>query len=174
MEEIEPGQRAGHDAGAVIAAPARDDLLLLRPAEDVVVVPDQLDVGLVGVRAGQAEIDAAHALRRAVDDHLGKRDRRLGAVADIGVVVGEVLRLLGDGVGDLLAAVADIDAIEAGEGIDALAAVDVPDGDAFAAGHDAGRRLAARMRAHMGRGMEEMVAIPGGEFVRAGRAFFYS
>ena len=114
------------DAGAVIAAPARDDLLLLRPAEDVVVVPDQLDVGLVGVRAGEAEIDPGHALRRAVDDHLGQRDRGLGAVPDIGVVVGEVLRLGGDRIGDLLAAVADIDAIEAGEGVELAVAVAVP------------------------------------------------
>ena len=62
VEEVEAGQRAGHDARAVIAAPARDDLLLLGPAEHVVVVPDQLDVGLVGVGAGQAEIDAATCL----------------------------------------------------------------------------------------------------------------
>ena len=165
VEKVEAGQRPGHDARAVIAAPARDDLLLLRPAEHVVVVPDQLDVGLVGVGTRQAEIDAGHAFRRAVDDHLGERDRGLGAVADIGVVVGEVLRLRGDRVGDLLAAIADIDAVEPGKGVDALLAVDVPDGDAFAAGDDAGRRFAARMRAHMGRGMEEMVAIPGGEFV---------
>jgi hypothetical protein len=41
----------------VIAAPARDDLLLLGAAEDVVVVPDELDVGLVGVRPAEAEID---------------------------------------------------------------------------------------------------------------------
>ena len=86
-------------------------------------------------------------------------------MADIGVVIGEVLGLRGDRVGDLLAAIADIDAVETGEGVDAFLAVDVPDVDAFAAGDDAGRRFAAGMRAHMGRGMEEMVAIPGGEFV---------
>src|SRR3546814_2781473 len=36
VEQLEAGERAGHQARAVIAAPARDDLLLLRPAEDVV------------------------------------------------------------------------------------------------------------------------------------------
>src|SRR3546814_9929013 len=61
VEQLEAGERAGHQARAVIAAPARDDLLLLRPAEDVVVVPDELDVGLVGVRAREAEVDLAHA-----------------------------------------------------------------------------------------------------------------
>jgi hypothetical protein len=102
---------------------------------------------------------------RAVDDHLRERDRGLGAVADIGVVIGEVLCLLGDGIGDLLAAIADIDAIEAGKGVEAFAARRVGDVDAFAAGNDAGRRLAARMHAHMGRGMEEVVAVPGVQFV---------
>ena len=101
VEELQAGQGAGHDAGAVIAAPARDDLLFLRPAQHVVVVPDQLDVGLVGVRAREAEIDPAHARGRALDDHLRQFDGRLAAVADIGVIVGELMGLLGDGLGDL-------------------------------------------------------------------------
>src|SRR3546814_1513005 len=78
VEQLEAGERAGHQARAVIAAPARDDLLLLRPAEDVVVVPDELDVGLVGVRAREAEVDLAHAPSvppgRTVDDHLGRSE----------------------------------------------------------------------------------------------------
>lgn len=57
VEEFEAGQTSGHDAGSVIAAPARDDLLLFRPPEDVVVIPDQLNVGLVGIGAGKTEID---------------------------------------------------------------------------------------------------------------------
>ena len=85
---------------------------------------------------------------------------------DIGVVVGQFLRLRGDGVGDLLAAVADIDAIETGEGIEAFAAADIGDVDAFAASYHPCRGLAARMHAHMRGGVEEMVAVPGGAFVR--------
>ena len=127
VEQLQPGQRARHQARAVIAAPARDDLLLLGPAEDVVVVPDQLDVGLVRVRAREAEIDLGHVLGRAVEDHLGQRDRRLGAVADIGVVIGQLVRLLGDRLGDLLTAVADIHAVEAGEGVEQPVAVAVLD-----------------------------------------------
>ena len=49
VKQFKPGQRSGHQARAVIAAPARDDLLLLGPSKDVVVVPDQLDVGFVRV-----------------------------------------------------------------------------------------------------------------------------
>ncbi len=51
VEELQARERARHHARAVIAAPARDDLLLLLPAEHVVHVPDELDDGLVGVRA---------------------------------------------------------------------------------------------------------------------------
>ena len=64
---------------------------------------------------------------------------------DIGMIIGELAGLLGDGVGDLAAAIADIDAIEAGEGVQAAPAVTVGDVDALAAGDDAGRRIAAAM-----------------------------
>ena len=113
VEELQPGERAGDEPRAVIAAPARDDLLLLGALQDIVVVPDELDVGLVGVGAAEPEIDARHVGRSTLDDHLGERDRGLRAVADIGVVVGELLGLLRDRVGDFLSPVADIDAIEA-------------------------------------------------------------
>ena len=87
-------------------------------------------------------------------------------MADIGVVVGEFVRLGGDGVGDLLAAVADIDAVEAGEGVEQPVAVAILDIDAGAAGDDAARALAARVLGEMGRGMEEVLPVP---LCRAGR-----
>jgi hypothetical protein len=88
-------------------------------------------------------------------------------MADIGVVVGQLACLLGDRRGDLAAAVAGIDAIEPGEGVEAAAAIPVDDVDAFAGDDDAIGRVAARMIGHVGRGVEEMVAVPGGEFVGA-------
>jgi hypothetical protein len=165
VEQLQPRQRAGHQPRAVIAAPARDDLLLLGPAEDVVVVPDQLDVGLVGVRPAEAEIDLRHPRRRPFEDHVRERDRGFGAVADIGVVIGQLARLRGDGVGDLGAAIADIHAIEPGEGVEQAAAVTVLDIDALAAGDHARGRLAARMLGEMGGGVEERLAVPLGELV---------
>ncbi|MNP55648.1 hypothetical protein D3C76_1503090 [compost metagenome] len=51
VEAGQSGEAAGDQARTVVAALARDDLLLLRPAEHVVVVAHQLDLGLVGVRA---------------------------------------------------------------------------------------------------------------------------
>jgi hypothetical protein len=158
-------EAAAHQAGAMVAAPAGDDLFLLRTTEDVVDVPDQLEIGLVGVRSGEAEEHAAHGLGSAVDDHLGQPDRGLGAMAHIGMVIRQGSGLCGNGVGDLGAAIADIDAIEAREGVEAALALPVHDVDALAPGDDAVRRLSAGMLGHVRGRMEEMVPVPGVEFV---------
>src|SRR5690606_12316790 len=64
-------------------------------------------------------------------------------------------------------AVADVHAVEAREGIVTAPSVGVVDGAALASGDDATWRLAARMHAHVGRGMEEVVAVPGVQVVVA-------
>ena len=51
VEQRKPGQAARHHARPVKATPPADNLLLLRATQDVVVIPDQFDVGLVGIRA---------------------------------------------------------------------------------------------------------------------------
>ena len=71
-------------------------------------------------------------------------------MADIGVVVAQLVGLLGDGLGNLSLAVADVDAVEAGEAVEAALAVAVFDIDAAAAGDDPGRRFTARMLGHVG------------------------
>jgi hypothetical protein len=86
-------------------------------------------------------------------------------VADIGVVIGELLGLRGDRLGDLGAAVADIDAIEPGEGVEQPVAVAVLDEHALAAAHDALGGLAAGELGEVGRGVEEIVAVPLGDLV---------
>src|SRR3546814_14593386 len=82
-------------------------------------------------------------------------------MTDVGVVVGQLLRLLGDRLGDLFAAVADVHAVEAGEGVEQAGAVAVADVDTLAAGNDARTPLAARKLREVGRGMEEAVPVPG-------------
>ncbi len=82
---------------------------------------------------------------------------------DIGMVIGELAGLFGDRLGDLAATVTDIDAVEPGEAVQQPVAVAVLDEDALAGLDDAVGRLAARMRAHRGRRVKEMVAIPGVE-----------
>ena len=86
-------------------------------------------------------------------------------MADIGVVVGELAGLRGDGVGDLGAAVADVDAVETGEGVEEALAVAVLDVDAGAAGDDARGGLAAGVLGEVGGGVEEGLAVPEGELV---------
>ena len=51
LVDLEPGQAAGGQRDAVIAALAGDELLLLGTAERIVVVPDELDDGVVGFTA---------------------------------------------------------------------------------------------------------------------------
>ena len=146
MEGGQPGERTGGNAGAVIAALARDDLLLLRPASDIVVVAHQLDLGLVGIAAGESVVDLVEAVAGELGDTLGERDQRLVGVADIGVVVGEFLGLGVDGLGDLGTPVADVDAVEPGKGVDHLTPVAVNDGDPLATGDDTPRRIAMGVR----------------------------
>jgi hypothetical protein len=100
----------------------------------------------------------------------GEADGRLVAVTGVGVIVGELARLLGDGLGDLHAAVAHVNAVEPGEGVQALAALAVDDRDPLAALDDACRRLAPSMRAHGRRGMEQMVTVRALERVAVGQA----
>jgi len=144
----------------MITAPARDDLLLLRPAEDVVVVPNQLDLRLVGVRAGKPEIDVVQSFGCTLCDHVCECDGGLARMACIGVIIGELARLLGDGFGDLQPPISDIDAVKSGKSVEAAPPFTIDHIDALAASHDAVRTLAARMRTHSGGGMEEMLAVP--------------
>ena len=107
----------------MIATPARDNLFLRGPPEDVVVIPDQLDVGLIRVRAGRAEIDLGHMIRCPIHDHLGQGDARLGAVTYIRMVVGQRMRLFCDSLCDLGPAIADIHAIKPSEGVEKPVAI---------------------------------------------------
>ena len=160
VEQLQPSQRARHQTRPMIATPARDDLFLLGAAKDVVVVPDQLDVGLIRVRTAKAEIDLAHAFGRAVEDHLGQGDARLGAVADIGVVIGQFMRLLGNRLGDLGPAIADVDAVEARKGVKQLVAIAVGDMAALGGLDHTGRAFATGVLRQMGGGVKEILTVP--------------
>jgi hypothetical protein len=70
-------------------------------------------------------------------------------VPDIGVIEGELVRLLGDGVGDFGAAVTDVDAVKTGERIQALLAGAVGNVDPLAGFDDAHRRLAGGVPPHI-------------------------
>jgi hypothetical protein len=155
----------------VIAAPARDDLFLLRAAEDIVVVPNQLDVGLVGIRSGLAEVDFGHVIRRAIEDHFRERDRGFCAVAHVGMVIGKLAGLGGNGVGNFGAAIANIDAIEPGKSIEKVVPVAVFNMAALAGFDDPSWGFAAGVLGEMGRWVKEILAIPLIELVIFQHAF---
>ena len=114
----QPGQACRHRGGAVVPALARNDLFLLGLADDVVVVPNQLDLRLVSVRTREAKEDAFHASACERDQLLGQQDglRVRGARED--VVIGQLARLLCNGVDDGLSAIAHIHAVHAGHAVD--------------------------------------------------------
>ena len=149
----------------MIPAPAADDLLLLGSPQDIVVIPDQLDVGFIGIGAGQPEIDLGHALWRAIKDHLGQGDAGFGPVADIGMVIGQFAGLIGDGLGDLLTSIADVDTIETGKGIQQTDAIAVGDVASLCRLDDPLRDIAAREFGQMGRRMKEILAVPLGQLI---------
>ena len=118
MQAVQPGQPGRSHGDAVITTPAGDDLLLLGPAQDVVVVPDQLDLGVVGVGTAVAEEHLRHRDRGRLDQSLGQRasTRRWPSKRTSGSRQAGFLRP--DGVGHLEVPVADVHAPQAGHGVE--------------------------------------------------------
>ena len=160
VEDGKAGEAARDHAASVVAPVAGDDLLLPWPADHVVVVPDQLHLGLVGIGAGEAEVHLAHVVRRQPQDAVGEADGRLVGMTRVGVEVGELLGLLVDGVRHLGAPVADVDAVEAGEGVDEFRSAPVDDADALARHHDAWiAGDLVRVVLQVGGGMQKALAV---------------
>ncbi|MND88893.1 hypothetical protein D3C80_809320 [compost metagenome] len=116
----------------MVSAITGNNLFLLRQTTQVVVVPNQLGLGFVGVGARQAVKHLTHLARGHFYQPIGQPRQLVGGVRGIGMVVRELVCLAGDGFGYLGAAVADVHAIQAGEAVDVLTAGRVCDGDAFA------------------------------------------
>ena len=127
---VHPGHAAeagGADRAAVIAVAARDDDLLVRLAEQAPVVADEADDGVVGLGPGIGEEHPVEAGRRQLAQLAGQLDgRRVGALEEA-VVVGQLPQLAAPGVGQLGAAVAEVDAPEPGHPVEDLLAVLLPD-----------------------------------------------
>ncbi|MCY1271016.1 hypothetical protein D9M70_195650 [compost metagenome] len=125
----------GH-GGAVVAVPAADDDFLLWLALGRPVVADHAQHGVVGFRAGAGEEHVVHAFRRDLGDRLGEFHRRRMRGLEEQVVEGQFPHLPGRRLHQLLAAVADVDAPQAGHAIEDLVAFAVPDVHAFGLGDD--------------------------------------
>ena len=97
----------------------------------------QAQDGVVGLGAGIDEEGMVEVARRQFGQ-LGRQfDGRLGGALEEAVVVGQLRHLLRRHLAQLLAAVADVDAPQAGEGIEQLVALGIPDIAALALGEDA-------------------------------------
>ena len=77
------------------------------PAERVVHVPDELDLGVVRFRSGRAEEHLRDRHRRDLLELLGELDRRIVAAPAEQVRVGQLAHLRGRGLHQLLVAVAE-------------------------------------------------------------------
>src|SRR5690606_27102289 len=102
------------DGGAVVTIDAADDGLLLRLALQVPVATHHAHHGVVGLRAGAGEEHVVHVRRSLLGDGAGQLHRRRVGALEEAVVVGQFEHLPVRGVGQLGAAVADVDAPEAG------------------------------------------------------------
>ena len=126
----------GH-GGAVVAIVAADEDVLLRLVLHRPEMAHQAQDGVVGLGAGIDEEGMVEVARRQFGQ-LGRQfDGRLGGALEEAVVVGQLRHLLRRHLAQLLAAVADVDAPQAGEGIEQLVALGIPDIAALALGEDA-------------------------------------
>jgi hypothetical protein len=146
----------------VIAAEAGDDLLLRRSPAQVVVVADQLDVRVVGIRARTAEEDpcevaGAGLVAEQREDTVGEPNDRLARGRPEDVVIVEVLDRPLCGFGDFGAAVADVDAPETGAAVDQLAPLVILDAHAPAALDDQG--AIAHVGGDRGERMEQALPV---------------
>ena len=144
----------------MVTAPPRDDLFLFRPSKNVVVIPDQLDVGLVRIRPSQAEIDLGHRRWSPVHHHFGQGNGRFGAVTHVGMVIRQLMGLRSNCIGNFRAPVSDIHTVQPGEGIQQLFTVTVLDVNTLGAGDHPGRSFTAPVFCQVGGRVKKVFAIP--------------
>ena len=161
VEHGEARQAGSGDGGAVIGVLARDDLLLLRAPHRVVVVPGDLDLGVVGLRAGVGEEHLGGGCGRQGLELLGERNGRLVAAAAEQVREGEARHLLACGLDELRVAVAEPRAPQPGQALDVSLAGVVVDVDAFAALQY--QRPRAAVGQEVGGGMQQGFHVTRGE-----------
>ena len=124
------------------------------------VVPDELDLRLVGVGSGQAEEGALHPPAGQFQQLVGQDDGFRVGCAREDVVVRQLGGLLRDGVDDLLPAVAHVHAVHPRHPIDHRSAMSVRDADARSTLHDALPRHPTRRKVvGSGEGVQKGCAV---------------
>ncbi|MEJ1967180.1 MAG: hypothetical protein WDN03_00875 [Rhizomicrobium sp.] len=117
----------------MIGLDAREDLFLLGLAARIGGVPGELDLGVVGLRAGIGEEHLADRERRDLLQLLGQRDGGLVALAAEQMAEGELAHLLRRDLGQLVLAPAQRGAPQPRHRLDIVLAVLVVDVAALAA-----------------------------------------
>ena len=163
-------RRTGHGA-AVVGVVAADDDLALRLAEQVPVAPHHAHVRVVAfAAAGRIEnmLEAAPAhLRRQAGE--ARRQRHCGHIGGLekAVVKRQRHHLLVRSVGQLPAAVSDIDTPQPTHGIEQAVALGVPDIDIVSLRDDT--RTAGREVFEVGEGMQEVLVV---ELLYSARVYY--
>src|SRR5260221_602907 len=129
---LQAGDAARCYGDAVIATMAADDLLLARASQRIVVVPDQLDRAVIGLRSRVREEHLGHRHRRQLDQALRQFDPGGMALEAEHVIAGELHALLVSGLRQTLLAEAERDRPQPGYALDIALALVVLDIDALA------------------------------------------
>ena len=159
MVRRQAGQAGRGDGDAVIGAAAGDNLLLLRLAHCVPVVPDQLHGRVVGLGARVREQDLGHRHRRHIQQDLRQLHARHVRLVGELVIEGQGPQGLGSRLDQAVVVEAQGSAPQAGQPFDILLAVVVPDVDALAAPDH--QRAFLQMELQVGVGMDHGGDIAG-------------
>ena len=163
MDRFHAAQAAATHRRAVIAVPAPDDYPLFGLALDLPVAADKADVGVVGLGAGPCEEHMVQIARRQFREFGSQRDGGDMGGLEEGVVIGQLLHLLGSDLGKFLAAVADVDAPKARHAVEDPVTLAVGQPDALPA-RDHPRAFAGKTS-----GIGERVHVVGGvQFLQLG------
>ena len=154
----QPGEAGRGHGNPVIGLDAGDDLLLPGPVQGVVVVPHQLDGGVVRLGAGIGEEHLGHRHRRHLDELFGQVDAHVVARVGERVVVGQFAHLGHRGLDQALLVEAERGAPQPGQGLDIGLAVLVIDVNPLTLGNN--QRSLLLVDLEVGVGMEIVGDVP--------------
>ena len=162
MKTADPGQAAGGVSQAVISPEPRDEFLLLRPVAQIIVIADQLEIGVVGVRARRAKENLRQMRRTRLfaeqgQHPVGEADDRLVRIGREGVVIAEIGHRPRRRLTQFGPAIADIDAPQPGAAVDQVMPAAVLEPHPGPAGDD--RRPVLQMLGDRGRRMEQALPV---------------
>ena len=144
---VEHWQRREACAGrrrAVVAALQRDEMLLARLAQGVVVLHDEAHGRIHRFRAAQREVHVLQRRRRDLHQLVGQANGGLAAEVEVPRGIGQLAHLVGSSLHHALLPVAHVHAPQACERVQQLLALAVGQPNALCGGKDVGAALFVR------------------------------